>query len=125
MQIYYVNSVVMKRETSIFKALSDETRLRIMKLLLKKELCVCEIEAALNLPQSKVSRHLTVLRSVGLVEDRRDGTWIFYSFFKPENDFEKSIVQIIKNALSDSELVKQDEERLKKKLSQAYEYKCK
>lgn len=125
MQIYYVNSMVMKRETSIFKALSDETRIRILKLLLKRELCVCEIEAALNLPQSKVSRHLTVLRSVGLVEDRRDGTWIFYSFFKPENDFEKSIVQIIKNALSDSELVKQDEERLKRKLSQAYAYKCK
>ena len=124
MQIYYVNSMVMKRETSIFKALSDETRLRILKLLLKKELCVCEIEAALDQPQSKVSRHLTVLRSVGLVEDRRDGTWIFYSFFKPENDFEKSIVQIIKNALSDSELVKQDEERLKKKLSQVYAYKC-
>ena len=126
MQTYYViNSMVMKKETSIFKALSDETRLRIMKLLLKKELCVCEIEAALNIPQSKVSRHLTVLRSVGLVEGRREGTWIFYSFFKPENDFGKSIVQIIKNALSDSELVKQDEERLKKKLSQAHAYKCK
>ena len=125
MQISYVNSMVMKRETSIFKALSDETRLRIMKLLLKKELCVCELEAALNLPQSKVSRHLTVLRSLGLVEGRREGTWIFYSFSKPENDFEKSIVQIIKNALSDSELVKQDEERLKRKLSQAYAYKCK
>lgn len=125
MQTYYVNSMVMKRETSIFKALSDETRIRILKLLLKRELCVCEIEAALNLPQSKVSRHLTVLRSVGLVEDRREGTWIFYSLFKPENDFEKSIVQIIKNALSDSELVKQDEERLRRKLSQEYAYKCK
>ena len=92
----------MQRQIKMIKALSDETRLRIMKLLFKKKLCVCEIEAALNLPQSKVSRHLTVLRSVGLVEDRRDGTWIFYSFFKPENDFEKSIFQIIKNALSDS-----------------------
>jgi len=125
MQIYYVNSMVMKRETSIFKALSDETRLRIMKLLLKKELCVCEIEAALDLPQSKVSRHLTVLRSVGLVEDRRDGLWIFYSLFKPQNDFERLIVQIIKNAFLDSELVKQDEKRLEKKLSQVYGYKCK
>lgn len=114
----------MHGQIEMFKALGDETRMRILKLLLKKELCVCELEAALNLPQSKVSRHLTVLRSVGLVEDRRDGTWIFYSFFKPETDFEKSIVQIIKNALSDSELVKQDEERLKKKLSQVYAYKC-
>ena len=115
----------MKRETSIFKALSDETRLRIMKLLLKKELCVCEIEAALNLPQSKVSRHLMVLRLVGLVTDRREGTWIFYSLFKPRDDFEKSIVQIIKNALSDDKLTKQDENRLKKKLSQVYAYTCK
>ncbi len=115
----------MQRQIKMLKALGDETRLRIMKLLLKRELCVCELEAALDLPQSKVSRHLTVLRSTGLVEDRRDGLWIFYSLFKPQNDFERSIVQIIKNAFSDSELVKQDEERLKKKLSQAYEYKCK
>lgn len=115
----------MQRQIKMLKALGDETRLRILKLLLKRELCVCELEAALDLPQSKVSRHLTVLRSTGLVEDRRDGLWIFYSLFKPQNDFERSIVQIIKNAFSDSELVKQDEERLKKKLSQAYEYKCK
>jgi ArsR family transcriptional regulator len=125
MQIHYVNSWVMKRETSIFKALSDETRLRILKLLLKKELCVCELEAALNLPQSKVSRHLMVLRLVGLVTDRREGTWIFYSLFKPQNDFEKSIVHVIKNALSDDKLTKQDENRLKKKLSQVYAYTCK
>ena len=125
MQIQYLNMRVMKRETSIFKALSDQTRLRILKLLLKKELCVCEIEEALNLSQSKVSRHLTVLRSVGLVEDRREGLWIFYSLFKPQNDFEKSIVQIIKNALSDDELTKQDEKRLAIKLSQKDAYKCK
>lgn len=115
-----------KGQINILKALSDESRLRILKLLLgRKELCVCEIEAALNLSQSKVSRHLTVLRSAGLVEDRREGLWIFYSLFKPQNDFEKSIVQIIKNALSDDELTKQDEIRLKKKLSQVYTYKCK
>jgi len=115
----------MQRQIKMLKALGDETRLRIMKLLLKKEFCVCEIEAALDLPQSKVSRHLTVLRSVGLVEDRRDGLWIFYSLFKPQNDFERLIVQIIKNAFLDSELVKQDEKRLEKKLSQVYGYKCK
>ena len=109
----------------ILKALGDETRLRILKLLLKRELCVCELEAALNLPQSKVSRHLTVLRSVGLVQDRREGQWIFYSLFRPQTDFEKSIVQLIKNGLSDSELVKEDEKRLEKKLSQIYAYKCK
>lgn len=114
----------MHGQIEMFKALGDETRLRILKLLLKKELCVCELEAALNLPQSKVSRHLTVLRSVGLVEDRREGTWIFYSLFKPRDDFERAVWLIVRNALADSELVKEDEKRLKKKLSQVYAYKC-
>jgi ArsR family transcriptional regulator len=113
-----------KRELKIIKALGDETRLRILKLFLKRELCVCELETALKLPQSKVSRHLTVLRSAGLANDRRKGQWIFYSLFRPENDFEKSIVRIIKNSLSESLLVKEDEKRLKKKLSQKYAYKC-
>jgi len=116
---------VMQRQIKMIKALGDETRLRILKLLLKRELCVCELEAALSLPQSRVSRHLTVLRSLGLVEDRREGTWIFYSLFKSQNDFEKSVIQIIRNSLSDSELVNQDEKRLKRKLSQVYAYKCK
>ena len=115
----------MQRQIKMIKALGDETRLRILKLLLKRELCVCELEAALSLPQSRVSRHLTVLRSLGLVEDRREGTWIFYSLFKPQNDFEKSVIQMIRNSLSDSELVNQDEKRLKRKLSQVYAYKCK
>ena len=115
----------MHKHIRVLKALSDETRLRILKLLSKRKLCVCELEAALGLPQSKVSRHLTVLRSAGLVEDRRDGLWIFYSLLKPKNDFETSIIQTIKSALSDSELVKQDQKRLVKKLSQIYGYKCK
>jgi len=115
----------MQGQIKMLKALGDETRLRILKLLLKRELCVCEIEAALNLPQSKVSRHLTVLRSVGLVEDRREGLWIFYSLFKPQNDFERSIAQMIRNTLLESELIKEDEKRLKRKLSQVYAYKCK
>jgi ArsR family transcriptional regulator len=113
-----------KRELNIIKALGDETRLRILKLLLKGELCVCELEAALKLPQSKVSRHLTVLRTAGLVNDRRKGQWIFYSLFKPVNDFEKSIIRVIKNSLSEGSLVKEDKKRLMKKLSQKYAYKC-
>ena len=65
----------------LFKALSDETRLRIYSLLTKAELCVCEIEDTLNLSQSLVSNHLAVLRRVGLVRTRRDledARWIFY-----------------------------------------------
>ena len=121
----YANTLVMNRETSILKALSEETRLRILKLLLEQELCVCELEEALNLPQSKVSRHLSILKSAGLVSDRRDGIWIFYSLFKPQNLFEKSIVELIRQSLKDSKIALEDERRLKKKLSQGYAYKCK
>jgi ArsR family transcriptional regulator len=67
--------------TDLFKALSDETRLRIYSLLTKAELCVCEIEDILKLSQSLVSNHLAVLRRVGLVKARRDAEdarWIFY-----------------------------------------------
>jgi len=63
----------------IFKALGDPVRLRLFHLLsLKDELCVCHLTAALELPQSTVSRHLGVLRHAGLVETRRDGKWMHY-----------------------------------------------
>jgi ArsR family transcriptional regulator, arsenate/arsenite/antimonite-responsive transcriptional repressor len=61
------------------QALSDETRLRILKLLAQRELCVCELEALLGMTQSRVSTNLALLRNAGLVRDRRDGKWVFYS----------------------------------------------
>jgi len=63
----------------IFKAFSDETRLRILKLLEGGELCVCDIVAALNMTQPNVSFHLGVLKEAGLIKDRRKGKWIHYS----------------------------------------------
>ena len=62
----------------IFKALSDETRLRIIKLLEQGELCVCDITAALDLVQPKVSFHLSALKEAGLIKDRKAGKWIHY-----------------------------------------------
>ena len=63
----------------IFKALSDETRLRIIKLLEEGELCVCDITAALDMVQPKVSFHLSALKEAGLIKDRKEGKWIHYS----------------------------------------------
>jgi ArsR family transcriptional regulator len=63
----------------IFKALSDETRLRIIKLLEEGELCVCDITAALDMVQPKVSFHLSTLKEAGLIKDRKSGKWIHYS----------------------------------------------
>lgn len=62
----------------LYKALGDETRLRIVALLSQGELCVCHVEAALDVPQPTASRHLAVLRNAGVVEARREGTWIYY-----------------------------------------------
>ncbi|HBA53332.1 MAG TPA: ArsR family transcriptional regulator [Syntrophorhabdus aromaticivorans] len=68
----------MKELLSLFKALSDETRLRIVKLLENGELCVCHIVAAVDMSQPKVSFHLKVLKDSGLVKDRREGKWMHY-----------------------------------------------
>jgi ArsR family transcriptional regulator len=63
----------------IFKALSDETRLRIIKLLEGGELCVCDITAALDMVQPRVSFHLSALKEAGFIKDRKQGKWIHYS----------------------------------------------
>jgi len=69
----------MKQQAQLFKALADETRLRILLLLLKHgELCVCDLMASLESPQSSVSRHLTYLRNAGFVDGERRGVWMYY-----------------------------------------------
>ena len=68
----------MKNAVKIFKALSDPSRLRIVRLLLRREICVCEIMFVLGMEQTRVSHHMRVLRDAGLAEDVRDGRWIIY-----------------------------------------------
>jgi len=72
------------RQTKFFKALGDRTRLRILKLLKAREMCVCEVMTALNLTQPTASHHLHVLEDAGLVRNRREGKWVFYSLTNPE-----------------------------------------
>jgi ArsR family transcriptional regulator len=68
----------LKAVVRIFKALADPTRLRVMLLLLRRELCVCEIMFVLDMEQSRVSHHMRILREAGVVEDIRQGRWIIY-----------------------------------------------
>ncbi len=68
----------MKDVVKTFKALSDPTRLRIVRLLKQRELCVCELMFILDMEQSRVSHHMRVLRESGLAEDVREGRWIIY-----------------------------------------------
>ncbi|MCC6994387.1 MAG: metalloregulator ArsR/SmtB family transcription factor [Deltaproteobacteria bacterium] len=62
----------------LFKALADETRLRIVALLAHGELCVCHVQSGLAVSQPTASRALALLRAAGVVEDRRAGTWVYY-----------------------------------------------
>ena len=71
--------VIMKDLLHTFKALSEETRLRILKLLEHGELCVCYIVAALDMVQPKVSFHLNALKEAGFLKDRKQGRWTYYS----------------------------------------------
>jgi len=70
---------VVKTQSRMFRALADKTRLKILMLLNIREMCVCEIMVALNLTQPTASHHLGILETAGLVKDKREGKWVFYS----------------------------------------------
>ncbi|GAQ95312.1 ArsR family transcriptional regulator [Thermodesulfovibrio aggregans] len=90
----------------VFHALSDETRLKIIKILEKGELCVCEIVAALDMIQPKVSFHLGVLKESGLVKIKRKGKWILYSL--DDSDlFKRFLIFSVLEKISDDEIKKE------------------
>jgi ArsR family transcriptional regulator len=70
--------MVMKDITRFLESMTDPTRIRLLRLLRRQELCVCELVDTLGMPQYKISRHLRNLRAAGLVEARRDGRWMHY-----------------------------------------------
>jgi ArsR family transcriptional regulator len=73
-----VDELSLRRLESVFAGLADETRLKILKLLTREELCACEVMAALELTQPTASHHLGILEKSGLVASRKEGKWIFY-----------------------------------------------
>jgi len=100
----------MKELLSVFKALSDETRLRIVKLLENGELCVCHIVAAVDMSQSKISFHLKILKEAGLVKDWREGKWMHYRL--NESDlFKRSLFLSIAERIQEEE-IDNDRQRL-------------
>ncbi len=87
-----------RRVSRLFKALGDETRLRIVALLSHGELCVCHLEEALGLSQPNVSRHLGILRSAGVVEDRREGNWVYYRLLEQDDpDCERHLKGLVQS----------------------------
>jgi len=82
-----------KKTLNILKALSDETRLRIINLLYERELCVCDVMETLKISQTKASRHLSYMKNAGLVSDRKSAQWVYYSLIKSEgSEFLDSLV---------------------------------
>ena len=95
---------------AVFKALSEETRLRIIKLLEGGELCVCDIVAALDLIQPKISFHLNVLKKAGIIKDRKQGKWAHYSL--NDTDLFRRMLMVSVCEKTDGSFIAKDRERL-------------
>ena len=97
------------------KALSDETRLRIMNLLLERECCVCEVMQALQISQTRASRNLSGLHDAGFLKMRKDGLWSLYSLDnKGMDDYMIGMVDSVRKAMEKNKLAMIDRDRLRR-----------
>ena len=97
---------------TVFKALADQTRLRILGLLAAGEVCVCEIHESLQIPQPTASRHLAYLKRTGLVTDRRDGLWVHYRLATPSDEVLRTVLDSTTHCLTHLATTARDRERL-------------
>jgi len=96
------------------KALSDETRLRILNVLLEREACVCEVMQALDISQSRASRNLGILQDADFLKTRRDGVWVVYSVdWQTTNRYATYLAKLLKDSPVSNKTLAQDKERLK------------
>jgi ArsR family transcriptional regulator, arsenate/arsenite/antimonite-responsive transcriptional repressor len=100
--------------TRLFRALGDETRLRIVALLSHGELCVCHIEKALDLNQPNASRQLGILKSAGIVDSHRDGTWVYYAIAGQEHETVSRALEVLTKTFGAERALKKDHARLRK-----------
>lgn len=100
--------------TKLFRALADETRVRIVALLAHGELCVCHIEKALDLSQPNISRHLGILRMAGIVDARRDGTWVYYQLATQENEAVQEMLATLAKTFGAERAIRADHAKLRK-----------
>jgi len=114
----------MEKTIEKFKALSDETRLRVFNLFIKsgKNLCVCELMDALQLPQYSISKALTVLRSADFFTTEKEGTWVYYTLTK-DDPLNKNLFNFLKNYLS-NEIFLEDKSRLNNRLKLREKDRC-
>jgi ArsR family transcriptional regulator, arsenate/arsenite/antimonite-responsive transcriptional repressor len=96
----------------LFGALADRTRLRIVNVLARGSLCVCDIQRILGQPQSSVSRHLALLKSAGLIRDRRDGLRVFYALADWDSPLARGVLAAIRSHLGADDGYRTDLEEL-------------
>ncbi|MCF7890168.1 metalloregulator ArsR/SmtB family transcription factor [Candidatus Bipolaricaulota bacterium] len=115
----------MAETEELLQSLSNETRLRLLNLLLtsEEEPCVCELEDALQLPEYTVSRHLNRLKRIGLVDSRKDGVWSYYSLSYDAGSGAQAILETIGEVL-DGETFREDEKRLRERIYRRENGKC-
>ena len=104
----------MKDVVKAMKALSDETRLRILNVLLERECCVCEVMQALDISQTRASRNLGILHDAGLLKVRKEGLWSLYSVDRDGmKQYYSSLVEAVRKSLENDEVAAVDRKRLK------------
>ena len=101
---------------SLFKALADRTRLRILGLLVNGEICVCDIHDSLGIPQPMTSRHLAYLRRAGLVSTRKDGLWVHYRLAELDDAVLEAVLAAVAHAVGHASVTARDRRRLARKL---------
>ena len=94
------------------KAIADETRLRIVALLAHGELCVCHLEEALGLTQPNASRQLGILRNAGVVEHRKERSWVYYRLARQTDPQRRKLLESLVGGFPDRALFRRDVERL-------------
>ncbi len=102
----------MTKPSAFFRALGDPTRLRIVTLLARRALCVCDLQRILGQPQPSVSRHLALLKSAGLIGDRRDGMRIFYALADWDHPLARRVLSAIRGHLAVERAYRRDLEAL-------------
>ena len=107
----------MDLHAELFNGLADPTRLRLLNLLTQaKEICVCELVDALQIPQYNISRHLHVLLKTGMVQDHKRGKWVYYSVAKDLKPYQRTLLRAITELRDEREDLHQDEARAGRRL---------
>lgn len=97
----------------MFRAFSNRTRLRILHLLRHEEVCVCDLQRALSVPQAKVSRHLAYLRRAGLVRARKQGLWSYYTLAPARDAVHRKLLECLTSCFTHVPDLARDDARLK------------